>query len=48
MCVMVSVENTNPGIHVAAKYGHLDRGWAGPETPRRTRQDYLGYKIPVG
>ena len=42
------VEDTNPGIHVAATYGHPDRGWAGPETPRRTRLDYLRYKTPVG
>ena len=42
--VFVAVEDTDPGIHVAAQYGYPDRGWAGPATLRRTRLNYLRYK----
>ena len=44
----ISVEDTNPGIHVAVQYGHPDRGWAGPSTSRRTRLDYLRHKTSRG
>ena len=39
-----TMEDTNPGIHVAAQYDHPDKGWAGPTTPKRTHLDYLRHK----
>ena len=43
-----TVEDTNPGTLTTAQYGHPDRGWVGPATPRRTRAGYLWLKTPVG
>src|SRR5438876_8192461 len=36
-----TVEDVTPGIHMAAQYGHPDRGWAKPTTPNRIHMDYL-------
>ena len=36
-----TVEDVTPGIHVAAQYGHPDKGWAGPTTPDGIHTDYL-------
>ena len=39
-----TVEDVAPGIHAAAQYGHLDRGWAEPTTPSGMHPDYLLHK----
>src|SRR6266540_6584304 len=40
-CSGATVEDVTPGIHVAAQYGHPDRGWAGLTTPSGMHPDYL-------
>ena len=39
-----TVEDITPGIHMAAQYGHPDRGYARPTTLDRIHTDYLLYK----